>query len=118
VLEIAMVGLGVALLALLALGVALSPPLVLLWVSLGAMLLGSLLGVPFGLRYHLLLRRELLRLGKLPARWYWHPTRLHEQLDAPGHARVRLAFLLGAWGFGLIMLGCGLATVTLFTHFS
>ncbi|MFT3926815.1 MAG: hypothetical protein QM778_29995 [Myxococcales bacterium] len=98
--------------------VAALPPLQLLYISLAVVGLGVLLGIPFGLLYHLRLRTELLRLGELPRRWYLEPTKLHARLGDAALARVYPAFMLGALGFGLIMLGCTLATLTLFTHFA
>ena len=44
-------------------------------------------------------------------------TRLHDQLDDSANERIRPWFLLGGFGFLLIMLGASLATVTLVTHF-
>lgn len=107
---------GLGLLGGTALLVASLPPLSLLYGAAGLSLFGCLLGFPFGAAYHLVLRRELLRLGPLPAGWIWHPTRHHAQLDDASRARIRPLFSLGALGFLLIMLGAGLATVTLATH--
>jgi len=117
VLELLVVLVGVGVLGGAALLVATLPPLTLLYGAAGLSGLGCLLGFPFGALYHLVLRRELLRQGPLPRGWIWHPTRLHGQLAPEGLARVRPWFVLGALGFLLVMLGAGLATVTLATHF-
>jgi hypothetical protein len=88
VVEILMV-LGVVVLlsglSLLALSV---PPLVIAWICLGMIAAGFLLGVPAGFTYHVLLRRELLRLGELPRGWYWRPFVHHERLDDDAIARA------------------------------
>lgn len=97
--------------------VATLPPLTLLYLAAVLAGVGCLLGFPFGALYHLVLRRELLRMGPLPRGWVWHPTRLHALLDAQARARIWPWFALGAFGFLLIMLGAGLATLTLATHF-
>ena len=94
------------------------PPITSLWVALALVALGALLGGPFGVLYHLRLRRELERQGDLPARWYLEPTRHHRALRDDAMRRVGPAFALGALGFGLMMLGCTLATMVLLTHFS
>jgi len=93
------------------------PPVTVLWVALATLSCGALLGLPFGLLYHLRLREELRRAGDLPRRWYVHPTQFHERLSDAALARVWPSFRLGALGFGLMMLGCALATLTLFTRF-
>jgi hypothetical protein len=75
--------------------------LLLVVISLGAMGPGGLVTVGItiagfgltasvvaGVLYHLALRRALLRLGKLPARWWWAPSRLHGELDEPGRTLV------------------------------
>ena len=115
--ELLLTALGLTLLGGLAFAVAVVPPFLLLWTAAALSGLGCLLGVPGGVAYHLALRRELLRQGELPHGWLWHPTRLHDQLDDSANERIRPWFLLGGFGFLLIMLGASLATVTLVTHF-
>ncbi len=116
--ELTWVVLGVGVFGAMSWTVSALAPLTLLWLSLGIVGSGALLGLPFGLRYHVLLRRELSRVGPLPARWFVQPIKFHERLDEGALARIGPAFFLGALGFGLMMLGCTLATMTLFTHFS
>jgi hypothetical protein len=108
---------GLACLIGLAALVASLPTLTSLWIALGLVLTGMALGGPFGVLYHLKLRRELRLLGELPKRWYLHPTRLHRVLSDEAMRRIGPAFALGALGFGLMMLGCTLATMVIFTHF-
>lgn len=74
---------------------------------------GSLLGLPCGLAYHLVLRRELARASALSEGWYWHPQRLHGRLESAAKRRVLPWFVLGALGFGLINLGFLLAVTAL-----
>lgn len=101
------------LLALLALGVSYVPLQFLVGASLLLVTMGSLFGLPAGVWYHVLLRRELLRLGSLPAGWLWHPTRQHHLLDEPARKRVRLWFMLGGAGFVLIVTGALLGVLAL-----
>jgi hypothetical protein len=101
--------------ALIALGVftalgglvllTLMPPLTLAWVSVGLTLAGFFVGVPTGVYYHVVLRRELSVLGTLPHGWYWHPTRYHAQLEESALGRVKPWFFVGAFGFLLTVTG-------------
>lgn len=98
-------------------GIALLATLVpLAWIvsgSLALMVLGFVFGVPSGVYYHVLLRRELLRVGPLPKGWYWQPQRYHNALEPLAVGRLRPWFLLGAAGFGLIIFGFALAVLAL-----
>lgn len=73
--------------------------------------LGLVVGVPTGMLYHVRLRAVLAAGGALPARWWLHPTPLHERLDAERRRWVLRPFYAGAAGFLAILLGCGLAVV-------
>jgi hypothetical protein len=117
VLETLVVVVGVAVLGGLALMVASLTPLVLLWCAGGVIGLGMLLGLPGGLMYHVVLRRELLRLSALTPGWIWRPTSFHGALDEPGLARVQPWFFMGGSGFLLIVSGGALLIVTVVTHF-
>ncbi|MDB4972485.1 MAG: hypothetical protein JWN48_826 [Myxococcaceae bacterium] len=103
--------LALALLVLVATFVPLS------WIgsfSLSLMVIGFVFGLPSGLYYHVLLRRELTRDGQTaPAGWYWHPQRLHERVAPEQRQNLQRWFLLGAAGFGLIVLGFLLSVLTL-----
>ena len=107
---------AVALLAGISLLAIAFPPLVLAWICLALLAAGFLLGVPTGLYYHVLLRRELLRQGKLPRGWYWRPFVHHELLDDEALARLRPWWTSGGVGFGLIMLALVISVVALMTH--
>jgi hypothetical protein len=102
---------------LLLAGIALLATLVpLAWIvsaALALMLLGFLFGVPSGVYYHVLLHRELQRAGPVPKGWYWQPQRYHDSLTPLAVGRLRPWFLLGAAGFGLIVLGFALAVLAL-----
>src|SRR4051794_14130505 len=73
--------------------------------ALALMAFGFLLGMPAGLGYHVVLRRELLRVGALPRGWYWRPQSHHPLLDASALRRLRPWFVVGAGGFLLIIVG-------------
>jgi hypothetical protein len=90
------------------------PPLTLAWISVSFTALGFLVGVPTGTYYHVVLRRELLQSGSLPAGWYWHPTRYHAQLEPSALARVMRWFLVGAFGFLLTVTGFVIGLVMFF----
>ena len=68
--------------------------------------LGLLVGVPTGFWYHVRLRASLLRVGRLPERWWVHPVALHGKIPAEERALVLLWFYVGGLGFVLTMLGC------------
>ena len=102
-------------LAGLALLVLYVPPVFVAWTALGLTAFGFVFGVPTGLYYHVVLRRELLKLGPLPTRWYLHPHRLHDQLDDAALRRVTRWFFMGGFGFVLIVAGFALALVALLT---
>jgi hypothetical protein len=89
-------------------------PLTYLGVASLAMVgLGSLFGLPSGIWYHVVLRRELLARGPLPKGWLWQPTHQHDLLDAAARSRVRLWFVLGGAGFLLIIAGALLGVLAL-----
>ena len=67
--------------------------------------------------YHVVLRRELLRLDALARGWLLRPTSFHGALDELGMSRMRPWFFAGGLGFLLIMLGGSLLLVTVVTHF-
>jgi len=67
--------------------------------------LGLVFGLPTGFWYHVALRRELLRVGGLPARWWLHPVRHHGRLETESLGRVTPWFVAGGLGFGVILLG-------------
>ena len=67
---------------------------------------GLLVGVPTGFWYHVKLAACLRGTGKLPARWWLRPVRLHRHLPADERPAVMLWFGIGGAGFGLAMLGC------------
>jgi hypothetical protein len=105
------VGLGG--MALLALSV---PPLVIAYVCLGMLATGFTVGLPAGFYYHLLLRRELLRVGPLPRGWYVRPFEQHALLDDEALSRLRPWWSIGGFGFLLIVLSLALATIVLVTR--
>lgn len=116
-LETVFVVAGVSVLGTLAFLVASLPPLTLLWSAAGVIGVGCAVGIPAGVAYHVVLRRELLRLGPLPQGWLWSPTKFHERLDVAGMGRVRPWLWSGGMSFLVIMVGLALLTLTLVTHF-
>lgn len=97
-----------AIAALVAVGLALTvlEPAWLLIVGLGCIAGGFVVGVPAGAYYHLVLYRCLRELGEVPRSFWLYPTRYHHHLSPPQWRAVSRWFVLGAAGFGLIVLGC------------
>lgn len=98
------------LLAVLALVVPLAA---LTYSALALVCAGFVVGVPAGLTYHVLLRRELAARGPLPAGWYWKPQTYHAQLDPHATRRLMPWFLAGALGFAAILFGFALCVTAL-----
>jgi len=65
-------------------------------------------GLPTGLLYHVALHRTLGAVGRLPRRWWLHPTALHPWLPAEHRFRVLAWCRLGALGCAVAFLGCGI----------
>jgi hypothetical protein len=106
---------GIALLLLLALGglataLAVAPATLLIagfWTTAA----GLALGVPTGALYHVALRRSLLGVARLPERWWWNPTALHDAIPAGDRLRVLAWCYAGAAGFAVSVLGCALVAL-------
>jgi hypothetical protein len=111
----AMAEVGIALLLLLVLGglaAALAvAPATLLVAGFWTAAAGLALGVPTGALYHVALRRSLRAAARLPARWWWNPTALHDAIPAPDRARVLGWCYAGAGGFLVTVLGCALVAL-------
>jgi hypothetical protein len=114
--ETLLVLLAIAVLSGLSLLAITVPPVVLAWLCLGLIFAGFLLGVPSGLYYHVLLRRELVRQGDLPKGWYWRPFVHHERLEDDALSRLRPWWTLGGVGFVLIVLALAISVVALVTQ--
>lgn len=72
---------------------------------------GTLVGVPTGIYYHVVLHRFLKLQGNVPSDWWLHPTRYHDRLEPWQMREMRPWFGLGAIGFGIMMLGCLIAAL-------
>ena len=97
--------------------VATVDPMLLLWASAAVALSGLLAGVPAGAVYHVRLRASLLESGPLPDDFYVRPHAYHDALDPTSQRRILPAFYVGAFGFGLFLLGSAAAVIVLATHF-
>jgi len=113
--ELLIVMASVGSLAGLALLVLFMPWQMLIGLAIGAMALGVFAGIPAGLYYHVTLRRELVRLGKLEQRWWWRPHDYHQHLDAAARRRVMPWWFVGAGGFAVIVLGFALTLLAVAT---
>ncbi len=67
---------------------------------------GMLLGIPFGVVYHLQLYRALARRGELRRGWWLHPTALHPPVGSPERPTVMPWFYAGAISVGVAFAGC------------
>jgi hypothetical protein len=100
----------VAALAGCAAALALAPDALLVggfWIAAA----GLAFGVPTGFVYHVELRRALRCAGRLPARWWLHPTALHGDLPVRDLGRVLAWCVAGAAGFAVTILGCALVAL-------
>jgi hypothetical protein len=70
--------------------------------------LGMAIGVPAGAVYHLQLFRAV---RPTEARWWLHPTGLHDRLPDGTRGVVMRWFRLGAIGFVLAIVGCAMVAV-------
>jgi len=75
---------------------------------------GLAFGVPTGAVYHIALRRALLGAQRLPARWWLHPTSLHDELPDAARTGVLAWCYAGALGFLATITGCGLVAIAAF----
>jgi hypothetical protein len=73
------------------------------WLVVG----GLAFGLPTGALYHVELHRSLVRVGRLPPRWWLHPTAHHRLLPGEDAPRVLAWCRAGALGCGVVFLGCG-----------
>ena len=73
-----------------------------LLVALAFLLLGSVAGALYHRRLHACLRDR----GPVPPRWWVDPTKLHRTLTEPERERTMPAFYVGAFSFGVCVLGC------------
>ena len=67
---------------------------------------GFAFGLPTGAVYHVTLHRSLARAGRLPRRWWLHPTSHHRLMPREDAAHVLAWCRAGAAGCGLVFLGC------------
>jgi hypothetical protein len=72
------------------------------WIVVG----GLAFGLPTGALYHLELHRSLTRAGRLPRRWWLHPTSHHRLIPPEDAFRVLSWCGAGALGCGVAFLGC------------
>lgn len=81
------------------------PPYWLMGAGFAAVATGTIVGIPAGIYYHVVLRRQLLRHGPLPARWWLQPVRLHDTLSPSERRSFMPWFFVGGAGFVLIIAG-------------
>lgn len=94
----------------LAAALAVEPATLLVW-GFWTIAAGLAFGVPTGAIYHLALRRSLLAAARLPERWWWSPTALHDALPDADRTRVLAWCYAGAAGFLVTVLGCALVAM-------
>jgi hypothetical protein len=71
---------------------------------------GFLLGVPTGVVYHVLLWRELRRVGPVPSGWIWNPFGHHHRIGRRAERHVLPWAIAGGVGFVLIVIGMAVVT--------
>lgn len=80
----------------------------LLLTSIGCVGVGFVVGVAAGVYYHLALYHCLAKRGPVSWAFLWNPTRYHTLLSPEELRRVMPWFVIGAGGFGLILVGSAL----------
>jgi hypothetical protein len=75
-------------------------------------------GIPSAVVYHAMLYRSLSRCDRLPARWWLHPTSLHDRLPASDRMGVLCWAMVGGTGFLVIVLGIVLTSIGLWRTLS
>ena len=88
------------------------PPAALLVAGAWAIAIGLAFGVPTGAVYHVALRRSLLAASRLPERWWWNPTALHDRIPEADRTHVLAWCYAGAAGFLVTVLGCALVAIS------
>jgi hypothetical protein len=76
--------------------------------GVGLVALGMAIGVPAGALYHLQLFRAVRPTN---ARWWLHPTGLHDRLSDGSRGGVMRWFRIGAVGFVIAIVGCAMVAV-------
>ena len=70
--------------------------------------LGMAIGVPAGAVYHIQLARAVRPTS---ARWWLHPTALHDRIPDGARGGVLRWFRIGAVGFVIAIAGCAMVAV-------
>jgi len=85
----------------------------LIWGGIALATLGFAYGIPAAIVYHWRLHRSLVRCGRLPARWWLHPTTLHDLIPRGEQTGVLFWGALGGSGFVVIVIGILLTSIGL-----
>jgi hypothetical protein len=108
VIELGVVGLVVAGLVAVPALLAVVPWDVTFGLGVALVALGMAIGVPAGALYHLQLFRAV---RPTEARWWLHPTGLHDRIPVGTRGGVMRWFKIGALGFLIAIVGCAMVAV-------
>lgn len=85
----------------------------MIWGGVAIAAFGFAYGIPCAVVYHWLFYRSLVRMDRLPARWWISPPRHHDLLPSEDRPRVLVWGAIGGSGFVMVVLGIIVMTVGL-----
>lgn len=90
----------------------------MIWGGVAIAALGFGYGIPTAIVYHWALYRALVRVGRLPERWWLSPTSHHDLLARNDRPRVFVWGAIGGSGFLVIVLGIIVTSIGLWQTLS
>ena len=107
------ISLGIVILFSVIAWAASAGPEAMVWGGMAISAFGFLYGIPTAIVYHWLLRRSLLRVNRLPERWWVSPPSHHDLIPHDERRGVYVWGAIGGSGFLVIVLGILITVVGL-----